>query len=215
MNMKKKMWAGLAAFLAVGMLTTGARAATPARVNINVTITASLSVSVDGIASSTRTHAWSGTPNQIFDNTASSITVLNDTGILTEKWALSTNANSINAGGTSWSLGASTSAVGADTFAMQAVFGSSNTAVGGCTSANGTTWNDSTLATPLTSSAVTYTSTKLASSQLTNLGGSQAPDLATGEMYAGNKRALCYRVVMPQSTSVTATQNVQVIVTAQ
>ncbi len=105
--------------------------------------------------------------------------------------------------------------VGADQFGVQAVFGSSNTAVGGCASVTGTTWNDGTVAPPLTTSAVTYTSTVFGSTQLTNLGGTQNPDQASGNMFAGNKRALCYRAIMPASTSVTATQNVQVTVTAQ
>ena len=215
MNMNKKLWGALAAILTTGMLATGARAANPAQVNISVTITSALSVSVDGVATSTRPHTWTGTPNQAFDNAASSITVLNDTGILTEKWALSTNANSIPASGTGWTLGTSTSAVGADEFGLQAVFGSSNTAVGGCASVTATTWNDATIAPPLTAGAVTYTSTVFGSTQLTNLGGSPTPDVGTGEMYAGNKRALCYRAIMPASTSKTAVQNVQVVVTAQ
>jgi len=215
MKTNRKMWSALAAILTTGMLATGAKAANPAEVNISVTITAALSVSVDGVASSTRTHSWSGTPNQVFDNTASSITVLNDTGILTEKWALSTNANSIPASGTGWALGTSTSAVGADEFGLQAVFGSSNTAIGGCASVTATTWNDATIAPPLTASAVTYTSTVFGSTELTNAGGSPTPDVGTGEMYAGNTRALCYRTIMPASTSKTAVQNIQVIVTAQ
>jgi len=218
MNKTKKLWAAVAAFLTLAGLGATAGAATSANVNISVTITAAMSVSVDQVASSTRSHTWSGTPNQIFDNTTSSITVLNNSGILTEKWALSTNANSINAGGTAWSRVSSTSSVGADQFGVQAVFGSSNTAVSGagsCADATATTWNNGTIAPPLTTSPVTYTSTVFSSTQLTNGGGSKDPDLATGEMYAGNKRVLCYRAVMPNSSSVTATQNIQVIVTAQ
>ena len=216
MKTKMKTWGALIGFLAAGMLATGARAANPANVNISVSITAALTVSVDGVASSTRTHSWTGTPNQAFDNAASSITVLNDSAILTEKWALSTNASSLNAGGASWARTSSTAAVGADQYGVQAVFGSSNTAVGGCASVTATTWNDAAIAPPLTTSAVTYTNAVFASSQLTNLGGTQAPDGgASGNMSAGNKRALCYRAIMPASTSVTATQNVQVTVTAQ
>ena len=205
----------------LGLMTAAAtaRAANPARVNIDVSITAALSVSVDGVDSSTRTHNWAGTPNQAFDNAASSITVLNDTGILNESWALSTNANSINAGGTAWARVGSTTAVPADSFAVQAVFGSSNTAVsgaGGCGDATaGVTWADGTIAPPLTTAPVTYTSTVFAAAQLQNGGGTHQPDLAGGTLYAGSKRALCYRLIMPASTSVTATQNVQVTVTAQ
>ena len=215
-KMKKTAW-GLIALL--GMTATQARAANPAKVNIDVSITAALSVSVDGVASSTRTHSWSGTPNQAFDNSASSITVLNDTGILTESWALSTPANTSAASGATWARVGSTTAVPADSYAAQAVFGSSNTAAsgaGGCGDATaGVTWANGTIAPPLTTSPVTYTSTVFAAAQLNNAGGSPAPDLAAGSMYAGNKRALCYRIIMPASTSVTTTQNVQVIVTAQ
>jgi hypothetical protein len=219
MNAKKttKTAWGLLGLLAMTATALTATAANPARVNISVTITAAKSVSVDGVASSTRAHTWNGTPNQMFDNTASSITVLNDSGILSETWGLSTLANSINTAGNAptWSRVGSTATVAADEFAVQAVFGSSNTLAGGCASVTATTWNNATIAPALTASAVTYTNTVFASSELTNAGGSQAPDLAGGTMYAGNKRALCYRAVMPNSSATTDGQNVQVVVTAQ
>ena len=215
MNTNKRLWGALAAFLTMGVLATGAGAANPAQVNISVTITAAMSVSVDGVATSTRPHTWSGAPNDKFVNTASSITVLNDSLILTEKWALSSNATSIPASGTGWTLGASSSAVGADTFALQAVFGSSNTADTGCLGAAAATWDDSAVAPLLTTTAETYTSTKFGSAELTAGGGSKDPDEASGDMYAGDKRVLCYRTIMPASTSKTAVQNVQVVVTAQ
>ena len=217
MNANKRLWGAFAA-LTLGVLATTASAANPAQLNISVTITAAKSVSVDGVASSTRAHTWNGTPNQAFDNSASSITVLNDSLILTEMWALSTNANSINAGGTAWARTSSTASVGSDQFGVQAVFGSSNTAVSGagsCADVTATTWNNGTIAPPLTTSVVTYTNTVFASTQLTNLGGSKDPDTGAGDMYAGSKRVLCYRAIMPASSSVTATQNVQLTVTAQ
>ena len=214
MNARKTTW--LALGLAMTGLTAGtSHAANPARLNINVAVTANLSVAVNNAATSTQTVNWNtANPNDRLVSPSSS-TVLNDSGILTEKCALSTNANSIPASGTGWTLGASTSSVGADTFGLQAVFGSSNTAIGGCASVTATTWNDATIAPPLTAGLVTYTSTVFGSTELNNAGGSPTPDLGTGELYAGNKRALCYRTIMSASTSKTAVQNVQVIVTAQ
>ena len=45
------------------------------------------------------------------------------------------------------------------------------------------------------------------------------PDVASGgnngRMFAGDKRALCYRIVSPASTSSSDSQNIQIIVTAQ
>jgi hypothetical protein len=218
MNAKKTKTAwGLLGFLAMAMTATAASAATQARLNISVTVTAAKSVAVDGVASSTRAHTWNGTPNQAFANTASSVTVLNDSGILSETWALSTNANSINTAGNApaWARTSSTATVGADEFAVQAVFGSSNTAVGGCASVTATTWNDSAVAAPLTTTPATYTSTLFASSELQNLGGTHQPDQAGGTMYAGSFRALCYRAIMPSSSGTTDGQNIQVTVTAQ
>ena len=208
MNTNKKLWGAFAAFLTMGAFAASARATNPGRVNIQVTITAAKSVSVDGVDTSTRAHTWTGTSNQAFDNSASSITVRND-GILTETWALSAT----NAGAT-WTLGTSTAVVGADEFALQAVFGSSNTLAAGCGSVTATTWNSGTAALPLTGTPATYTSTLFASTQLAQSGGVTGPD-SGNNMFGGNKRVLCYRVIMPQSTSVTATQNVQVVVTAQ
>jgi hypothetical protein len=131
---------------------------------------------------------------------------------------LSTNAGSIDTGGGSagsWSLSASSTSVGADSFAVQAVFGSSNTAAGGCPAIGSGDWNQA--ASPLlTAAPVTYTSAVFADASLTNGGGTPNPDVAgNGRMFANNKRALCWRIVTPSSTSTTDTQNVQVVVTAQ
>ena len=191
-------------------------AASSATINIDVTISASLSVSIDAGSSSTQTVTWSAAlPNQALAS-ASTATVLNDSGARTEKWSLSTDAGSIDTGGASpgtWSLAASTTAVGPDQFAVQAVFGSSNTAAGGCPAAASTDWNAS-YAPLLTTSPVTYTSTIFADPSLNAGGGTPSPDVAAGQIYAGSKRALCWRVIAPSSTSTTDTQNIQIIITA-
>jgi hypothetical protein len=138
--------------------------------------------------------------------------VSNDTGILTESWKLSTNSHSLDTTGAAqeWTLVGSTSSVGADQFALQAVFGSSHTA--SCASLP--EWVNSTIAPPLSAATpVTYTSTVLAATSLTT-NGSYAPDQASGLMYAGSSRALCWRAIMPASTSTQNKQNIQVVVTA-
>ncbi|MBI4387228.1 MAG: hypothetical protein HY551_07585 [Elusimicrobia bacterium] len=221
---------GLAGWLAA----TGAREAraaqNPATLNINVTITQNLSVAVvaSGVAQTTQTVNWNtGTPNDrlVNDGTGgrpSSMTVLNDSGGQTERWALSTNANSINAqgGAVSWARVGSTTSVGADQFAIQAVFGSSNTAVNGCLSSGHGDWNSGG-ATPLDTSLQTYGSGSPAlfvGASLTNAGGTPNPDSSSpqpGEMYANSQRVLCWRVTTPATTSTSQTQNIQLIVTAQ
>ena len=215
---RKKMCGALLA--ALGWLGVGeAFAANPAYLNINVAVNANLSVSVNGVASSTDTGTtWNtATPNDKFAS-ASSATVRNDSGGQTEKFALSSNGNSIDTGGGSpgvWTLGASSTTVGADEFSLQAVFGSSNTALAGCPAATSGDWNQA-FAPLLTSSPVTYTSTTFADSNLNNLGGTPNPDVtANSRMFAGSRRALCWRIVTPNSTSTANTQNIQVIVTAQ
>ena len=216
----KTAWLG--AILAMTGLATAASAANPARLNIDVTITANMSVAVNGGASSTQTVTWSGTPNAQFANDASSVTVLNDSGIISEKWALSTNGASLNTvtvGGSSWTLRNSSTTIGADQFAVQAVFGSSNTAAAGCLATGAATWNNDVTAPLITASPVTYTATTFAASALNAGGGTHQPDVTVGGgngiVYGGNKRALCWRVIMPDSTATTEQQNIQLTVTAQ
>jgi len=221
MTKTKRTWGVLLA--ALGWLVVGeAFAANPAYLNINVAVNANLSVSVNGVTSSTDTGTtWNtATPNDKFAS-VSSATVRNDSGGQTEKFALSTNGNSIDTGGGSpgvWTLGASSTTVGNDEFSLQAVFGSSNTALAGCPAATSGDWNQG-FAPLLTTSPVTYTSTTFADSNLINLGGTPNPDVisggANGRMFAGSRRALCWRIVTPNSTTTANTQNIQVIVTAQ
>ena len=222
MKTRMKNWLGAALLAMTGLAATdaGAVATTTAYLNIDVTITAQLSVKVDSFASSTQTIAWAGTPNQqwVNDGTGgrpSSATVTNDTGILSEKWLLATNANSLNVPGNAgtWSLAASSSAVGANEVALQAVFGSSNTAANGCLGSAATEWANGNAAPLLGTTKQLYTNTRYVGASLTN-DGQATPDEASGLMYAGNKRALCWRLILPQTTSTYDTQNVQILVTA-
>ena len=217
MNAKKKMGWGVVLALA-GVMTAGsAQAANPAYLNINVTITANVSVSVNGTDSSTTTVSWNAaTPNdKLVPVGLASATVRNDSGGVTEKWKLSTNPYSLSSvAGSTWSLAGSTAAVGADEFAVQAVFGSSGTA--SCPSGAAADW-DAPFAPPLTASPVVYTSSVFADTNLDN-GGTPLPDIAgggaDGRMHAGSRRALCWRVITPNSTSTAQTQNIQIVVTA-
>ena len=135
-----KKWLG-GALLALAALSGRAQAGTTAYLNIDVTISGSKSVQVNGVVSSSDTTSvnWT-TPNQTVV-APGTVTVQNNSGVLTEGWELSTNANSLPASGGSWALAASSSAVGAEQFALQAVFGSSNTVAAGC---SGASWSNGT-----------------------------------------------------------------------
>ena len=214
MNANKKTW--LALGLALTWLGTAAEAANPARLNINVQVTANLSVAVNGTNTSTQTVNWNtATPNDRLVSPTTS-TVLNDSGGQTERWQLSTNLNSINTanGADSWTVATDSSSVGANAFALQAVFGSSNTASGGCPAFNAASW-DASYATEVTDTPATYTSSVFADSTLNNAGGTPNPDVAgNGRMFANSRRALCWRVITPSTTDTTDTQNIQLTVTA-
>jgi hypothetical protein len=222
MNIKTWKWMGVIALALIGLAGKAqAGVGTSSYLNIDVTISAALSVAVDAVNSSTYAVTWTGTPNQILTS-PSSATVTNDSGILTERWKLFTNASSLNVSGGAgtWSLGASTTSVGADTFVVQAVFASSNTASGGCAAVTSTgTWSNLTTAPILTTSLVAglqYTTAgQLVAADVMN-NGTASPDVATnsGSMLGGNKRALCWRIITPTSTSTTQTQNVQIMVAA-
>jgi hypothetical protein len=205
----------LALGLALAGLTAGAaEAATTARLNINVSITQNLSVAVNDAVTSTQTVNWNtSTPNDRLVSPSTS-TVLNDSGAQTERWQLSTQ-NSISASGVdNWAIAASSTAVGANEFALQAVFGSSNTAAGGCPAFNSSEW-DSATADLVTGAPQTYDSTRFVAASLNAGGGTPNPDVAaSGRMFAGSFRALCWRVVTPASTNATDTQNIQLYVTA-
>ena len=219
MKTKKMKWLGAAVVALLGLAGRANATNTSSYLNIDVTFNSAVSVAVDAQNSSTYTVTWTGTPNQALLS-PSSATVTNDSGIITERWKVFTNANSLAASGTTWAIAGSTFAVGADQFGVQAVFGSSNTVAGGCTSAtNGGTWNVTTNAPLLTTTfagGLQYTTAgQLVSTELA-FNGQATPDAATnsGVMFGNNKRALCWRVIAPASTSATATQNIQVIVAA-
>lgn len=219
--MRLKSWrrllAGAALALALGQ-GRNALAASSATINLDVTILATLSVSVNALASSTETSInWdTGNPNQRI-GAASTVTVRNDSGGLTERWALSTNPGSLNVGGGSdvWSLDTSTDTLpGADQYTVQAVFGSSNTLA--CPAGAASDW-DQGYAKPLTTGPQVYGSTgdNLFADPNLNNAGTPDPDVpALDRVWAGSQRALCWRLIMPASTSVVETQNIQITVTA-
>ena len=214
-NKMTKAWGLALGLLAIAASSAQAVTTNPARLNIEVTITQNLSVLVNEFASSTQTVPWNAAnPNDRLVS-PSSATVRNDSGAQTERWQLSTNLNSIPASGTDvWTVSTDSSSVGAEQFALQAVFGSSNTAAGGCPAFNSGDWDEA-ASEEVTNVPATYTSTRFADASLTNLGGTPNPDVAgSGRMFAGSKRALCWRVITPASTVASATQNVQLTVTA-
>ena len=201
---------------------------TTAYLNIDVTVSAQLSVEVNSLATSTQTVAWSVTSSSMVS--PSSATVTNNSTGLSERWELSTNPTSLDQGSNgSWNLQTSTTgSIGQDQFALQAVFGSTNTvagaagsAPGACPSVSSTDWNQS-FAPAVTTSLVSYSSTTFADSSLDISGASANPDctsaggscVANGDMFANDYRALCWRVLGPSSVSSTDNQIVQVIVTA-
>ena len=222
-NSMKTAWkkTALAVTLAVSGLSlalTKARAANPAVLILDVTITAAKSVTVNGVYSSTDSTSvtWSGVANASFTALSqSSVTVANN-GVVTEGWELSTNPYTIdtsNVSGSSWEVVASTLTLpGPDQVALQAVFGSSNTVAGGCPAVGSSDWNGS-YAAPITSSVTQYTSSVYADSNLNHL-GTPDPDNGSNQLYAASKRALCWKLIMPNSTSTQDNQNVQIIVTA-
>ena len=220
MRRLKRWLAGIAAGAMLGIAPCAHAVATSsATLNIDVTIVANLSVKVNTVASSTETSPNWTTSAQAFFASVTTATVTNDSGAQTEKWALSTLANSIDQGvAGSWSLAASLGTVGADSFGVQAVFGSATTPVGGCPAAGAADWG-SAFAPILTASPVTYTSTTFADTNLNNGGANTfKPDVfagaADGRMLAGNKRALCWKVTTPTTTSTLDKQAIMVIVSA-
>lgn len=219
MKIKIKKWIPCLALMVTEFWigTAKARAANPAVLNIDVTVTASLSVNVNGYASSTATASgWSPTNTKLVS--ASSATVTNDSTGLTERWALSTDTTSIDQGTSgTWTLVTSTlSTPGNDHFALQAVFGSTNTTVGGCPNATSGDWNVA-ASTPISVDPQTYTDSTFADSTLSIGGASANPDDSPnpGDMFAGDYRALCWRIDGPSGITQTDTQNIQIIVTAQ
>ena len=229
MTKTKKTWAlGLALALA-GWLGVGKAYAvsTTAYLNIDVTIIAQVSVAVNSVVSSTYgTVSWNtNIANQEFTagTQGSSVTVTNDSAVI-EKWWLSASTSSVNlaGNGTAWTVSATTAnpatgvlEVAPDAFALQAVFGSSGTLAGACPANGAADWTIGATAPPLAGSLQQYTDARFADQTVGGLGAK--PDSGTGaasKMLASGKRVLCWRALMPVSTSVTDQQNIQLIVTA-
>lgn len=211
-------WLAAALILCAGRAQAGV--GSPSYLNIDVSITAQVSVAVNDVRSSTYTAGlvWNtANANQELVATAST-TVTNDSAV-SERWALSAAARSSNIAGNpgSWSLTGSTAPAlpGADQFAVQAVFGSSNTSAGNCPGVGAAAWNDASAA-PLQVGQQFYSSSLFAAPSLNEAGGTPEPDNpGTGYMNGGKFRALCWRIIMPASTQTTDAQNIQLVVTAQ
>ena len=207
MNRVRLRWLS-AVLLTLAALCGRAQAAgvgSPSYLNIDVSITNNLSVSVSAGHSSTMTVTWTGTPTILAGSTA---TVTNDSGYISERWELSSTANSWDSvtGNAGWTIA---STVGTDQVKVQAVFGASGMA-NSCAAA--ASWANTAIVPALTSATQTpYTATILADTGL----GTVTPDNAvTNRMNSSSSRGLCWRLSMPTSTSVTGTQVVPVIVTA-
>ena len=221
-SIKKKLFAATLALLGfAGLFSSKAHAASPtnpAVLNIDVTITASKSVVINGVALSTDSASvsWSGVANASFTALAQSSVTVSNNGAITEGWQLSTNPNSIDTvsgQNNTWSVVSTTNTLpGPNQVALQAVFGSSNTAASGCPANGASDWNGA-YAQPVTSSLAQYTSSVFADPGL-NTNGTPNPDNGSNQLYGGSKRALCWKLIMPNSTSTTDQQNVQIIVTA-
>jgi hypothetical protein len=215
MNSRMTTWTALALAL-LGLAPAASAANAAARLNIDVQVTSNLSVAVNNAVTSTQAVSWnSATPNDRLAAPSTS-TVVNDSGGQTERWQLSTNANSINTAGNPevWAVSTDSAAVGADAFALQAVFGSSNTAAGGCPAFNAADWDQS-YANEVGAAPQTYTSALFADPTLNAAGGLPDPDVAgNGRMLANGRRALCWRLVTPATTVTADTQNIQLTVTA-
>ena len=216
----KKTWMTAGAIALAGWLLGGSKAyANTADLDLDVTITQNLSVAVTGSGVYASTVAAgtfiAGSSTVSF----STVAVVNDSGGSTERWELSA-ANAIPTGGESivWDNAQSTTSIGADEFGLQAVFGSSATAVGHCPIASSSTWNAS-YAAAIQTTPNDYTNTLYANPNMVDGNGAYLPDGSTpdqGEMFAGDQRALCYKILYPPSTTAgNGVELIQLAVTAQ
>jgi hypothetical protein len=182
----------------------------PSYLYIDVTITNNLSVSVSNANKSTQTITWNGETALFATSTA---TVTNDSGFISEKWELTTTPTSWDSasGSAGWTIGATPSV---DQVMLQAVFGASGIANASCTGA--TLFGNMTVAPALTFGTQTqFTQTVLADSIVGAGGLGVRPENAgTSKLNAGSFRALCWKMSMPTSTSLTGTQVVPIVVTA-
>jgi hypothetical protein len=209
--MKMKVLGAAVALLGLSAVSAQAvGVGNPSYLFIDVTITNNLSVSVSNANKSTQTITWNGETALFATSTA---TVTNDTGFIAEKWELTTTPTSWDSasGAAGWTIGATPSV---DQVMLQAVFGASGIANASCTGA--TLFGNMTVAPALTNGTQTqFTQTVLADSIVGAGGLGVRPDNSgTNEMNAGSFRALCWKMSMPTSTSLTGTQVVPIIVTA-
>ena len=212
--MKTRMkWTWLGVVALVGLAAARAQAVgvgTPSYLNIDVTITNNLSVSVIGVHSATQTATWAGEAALTADSTA---TVTNDSGYVSERWELTTTANSWDStsGAAGWAIGTSAAS---DQVKLQAVFGASGIAANSCSGSS--LFGDNNVAPALTNGVQTaYTQSVLADSIVGSGSLAARPDNASNNrMLAGRERALCWKLTMPTSTSFTGHQIVPIVVTA-
>ena len=249
-----KSWKGLIAGAALSVIAFTANRANaltnPATLYIDVTVNASAAVTINATQTSTApVITWSDTTRVYASGdttgvaSVSSATVINS-GNLTERWYLTTSASTLDQTGSNpWTLvvTSNTADVGLDQFAVQAVFGSSNTTAGGCPQSgstgnltNASMWNSTAtivnVLAPITGVTGNAYGAQGAGTPFNNfvnttaatIGGASAyPDTGNAyQMYANNlgggygARALCWRVILPPSVNSGDTQVIPLIVTA-
>jgi len=219
------------ALAVVGWAANTAQATNPATLNIDVTIGGSVSVVVNGGASSTTYVTWTPSGRELV--ATSTVDVQNNSGGLSEQWELKTNAATTDLADQgspdTWGLVVSTEPadVGADKFALQAVFVSSAAAADACTAAVGNPdgyWKGATSSlSRVTASDLVY-GTGASNNQF-----AFASD-ATGTPYPDNKgaqkmfnfnattgaghRGLCWKVIGPTTVSGNNSQQIVLTITA-
>jgi len=204
----KTKWLGAAMFAVLGLAGRSQAAPTPGYLYIDVTITNNMSVTVIGAAKSTQTVTWAGETALTAPSTA---TVTNSTSYFAERWELTTTANAADAtdGSAGWAIASS---AGADQVKLQATFGSASAPSGAGTCAGAAWQNSLTAPTLLSSTQQVYTASVLSDS---TMGATYQPDnTSTGRMNPGSSRALCWKMTMPTSTSLSNQQIVPIVVTA-
>jgi hypothetical protein len=224
---RKTWWLGAAVLALLGVAgkaqALGVISST-ATLSIDVTMTGSLSVNINSANTSSQTVVFLGANSAMVS--PSTVAVQNNSGVLSERWKINSanGFDSTSPGTDPWTLVTTTAAVGADSFAIQAVFGSSNTVAAGCPAGAAADWNPPTAAgwtAPAllagVASATQYTTTVFADVNL-NTNGSPQPDMTSGVfinyMNAGGTRVLCWRIIGPSSVVTTDSQIIPIMVTA-
>ena len=217
-----------AAMIALGT-AEGFAAGKSGNEDLTVTFNASLDVQIDGVFDSTYTLGSLGAGAAA--SPASTATITNTSGGLTERWSLSV---STVAGNGDWAVASSTGDSGAtatscssncpglDSYAFQAVFVSSNSAANACPN-NSAKWDSVASVVLGPSSPQTYTSSRYADATVVS-NASGLPDQTSGghdgnmlSYNAGSgagKRGLCTRLIMPSGSTSAAQQTIRLTVTA-